>query len=749
MKLHFTAFAFVFCINAEAQNVISQWNFNTPLPPDFILTTGSTVSSMGNGSIRLTGNTGPSNANPFNDGSDNDYFTNGLDNTAWNITKFPAQGTASKTGGIQFTVSSIGFENIQLKFDEKHSNSSANTTVVQYNPDTLNASGWIDFQLNKITASPFSSDWQTHFANLSSIISVNNQPRLGFRIVSAFDPSDGANYISTLNQTAASYSATGGTIRWDMITITGTPTGACSLPTLKGGNVTILNAGNNQITFSFDRGNGDGVLILCREGYAVNSYPLSGTAYAASSIFGSGNQAGTGNYAVYNSTQPGRNTVTVTGLTPSKIYYFAAFEYGAANLCYLQPPLYFHKTTGGTLFKPGELLLMGFDTRIPGSGTGNDKIYISSIVDILPGTQFSLVSSRYEAGAAPNVRTNQWFNSGDYINKDPDVQEFTWTGATIIPAGAIIGIQDKSTETDRYDSVTVNGIYQPLFISDKQKGAFNIPTATTKGEQFYLVQGSFFPSGDFYTDRFNTLFGKPLFGMTLLTNWVPFSTTPVTANTGVAFRESRIPPDILCLNIANTVDAVGAAVYTGPLTNTKRNFKAAFTAPANWLWKVGDATLNITENFTPPYGSEIGQPLTINSTPDGDGSWVGDKNPDWFDCANWEGKYVPDSLLDVFINAPQPFNPIINTTENLEPAILYSNLAHTRNLHINATATLTVTSNSHLGIFNQMTFNLPAGSQVPEQRNTLNLRGKEQTNTGKYMLKVNTPTLKKRRISFH
>jgi hypothetical protein len=587
--------------NTSAQHILSQWNFDTPLPPDFLLTTGATAPSMGTGVIRLIGNTAPSGANPFNDGSDNDYFTNGLDNTAWNITRFPAQATGNKTGGIQFTVNSTGFNNIKLKFDEKHSNSAANTTVVQYNPDTLNTAGWADIQLNKISASPFSADWLTHQVDLSAIPSVNNQPRLGFRIVSAFDPADGANYISTLTQTGATYNATGGTIRWDMITVTGTPAAGCVLPTTQPGSVTILPENGNQVNFSFTRGNGDGVVIFCREGYAVNAYPQAGAAYTASSVFGAGSQVGAANFAVYKSTEPGRNSATVTGLTSGKTYYFAAFEYTAGSLCYLQPPLYFHTSAGGTVFKPGELVLLGFDTRIPGAGTGNDKIYLTNLVDIVPGTQFSMVSSRFEAGAPANVRTNRWYNSGDYINKDPDVQEFTWAGAAPISAGSIISIQDKFAGTDRYDSVSVNNIYQPLFISDKQKGAFNIPTATTKGEQFYLAQGSFYPTGDFYTDRYNVLFGKTLFGMTLLTNWVPFSATPGTANAGIAFRESRIPTDILCLNIANTgADTLGAAVYTGSLTGTKRNLKTSFSSAASWRWKIGDPTLNVSENFFSP-----------------------------------------------------------------------------------------------------------------------------------------------------
>jgi hypothetical protein len=209
-------FLFLFlAIATEAQQILVQWNFDTPLPPDNILTTGSTNASMGSGNTHLIGGTNPSAANPFSSGSDNDFYTNGTDNSGWNITRFPAQGTANMTGGIQFMCSTIGFQNIVLKYDEKHSASAANTTVIQYNPDTLNAGGWINIQTNTITASGFSTDWMTHTFDFSSIPAVNNQPRFGIRVVAAFDPANGSNYISTLNQTAGSYSATGGTIRFD------------------------------------------------------------------------------------------------------------------------------------------------------------------------------------------------------------------------------------------------------------------------------------------------------------------------------------------------------------------------------------------------------------------------------------------------------------------------------------------------------------------------------------------------------
>jgi hypothetical protein len=639
------------------QQVLNLWNFNTAVLPDNNLNTGSQDAFMGGSTAHLVGSASPSSTNPYNEGSDNDYFSTSLDNTGWNIRNFPALGTGNKTAGIFFPCNTTGFQNLIFKYDEKHSNSSPNTTVVQYNPDTLNVNGWVDIQTNSIVALSYATTWFTRIVDFSSIPAVNNQPRFAVRVVAAFDPAVG-NYAATLNQTTASYNPTGGTIRFDMARFTGKPISGCTYPTTQATNPILVTTANNQIDFTFERGNGDSVIIVCREAYAVNEFPHSGMTYAANSQMGLGNQIGSGNFVVYKSNLVGKNSVRVTGLTAGKVYYFSAFEFTNQH-CYKIDPLYFHWSAGSTVFKPGELLYIGFDTNIPGATSGNDKHFITTLVDIKPGTQFNLTSSRYEAGAPPNVRTNKWYNSGDYIYKDMDVQEFTWNGTSTIAAGSIIAFMNKFSSNNVYDSVMINGVYQPLFFSDSKKGGFNIGTATTKGEQIYITQGCYYPIGEVYTDRYNLLFGHVLFGMSIYTDWVPVTATPGTANTGIAYRSSRVPPEIECLHIANLSDTVGLAYYTGLTNGTKRFLKLGVNTSANWKWRVGDSLLNITEQYVTPYSGNIGRPYTITASVNTDGSWTGDADTDWFNCNNWEGNYVPDSRTDVIVNTGAPHYPVI------------------------------------------------------------------------------------------
>lgn len=652
LSLHFVS---------RAQEMLVQWNFNTPLPPDNNLITGSTSPSMGTGSAYLTGGSTPYSINPFDKGSDNDHYSTSRDNTGWNIRNFPAQKTASRTAGIVFACNTSGFQNIIIRLDEKHSYSSPNTTCIQYNPDTLNPAGWITLQVNKIADSTLENEWITRVVDLSAYPDANDQPRFALRVVAAFDPAGDSVYVATGSQQQANYNPSAGTIRFDMVSITGIPISDLELtiPTLQASDASIVSSTDSTIRISFLRGNGDSVIVLCREGYAVNQYPSVFNRYFESNNFGDGSQLGNGNYVVYKSGRTGRQSVTIRGLIPARQYYFAVFEFSSEGI-YKTEPIYFHATAGGTLFEPGELMLIGFDTRVPGLAAGNDKHYVTNLVDIKPGTQFNFTSSRYEAGAPANVKTKRWYNSGDNIYKDMDVLEFYYTGSTVIPAGSIIGIQNKFASSGVYDSVTVNGVFRPEFIPDLKKGGFNVATATAKGEQFYITQGSYFPIGTLYIDRYNILYGRVLFGMTLNTDWVPLSASPGTASSGISYRSSRIPDDISCLHISNLSDTVGAGYFFGTTTGTKRSLKISVNSNTNWKWKRGDTTLNISQAFTSPYAGEIGKPYSIQTSANPDGTWLGTVSNDWFNCANWEGNFVPGANTDVFINAGAPNYPLLN-----------------------------------------------------------------------------------------
>lgn len=194
---------------------ITQWNFDDQ----------TTNPSTGTGTAELIGGTTAT-------------YAGGLPSTGkgWNTATYPAQGTASGTAGTQYNVSTVGWGQINVSWDQRHSNTSANRIRLQY---TLNGTNWVDFvasdanagNINTTTTVTAGFDngryiaddgdkWFNRSANLSSITGANNNPNFAIRIVSEF--ADGSNYAAA--KTTSSY-ATTGTWRFDNVTISGTPAG--------------------------------------------------------------------------------------------------------------------------------------------------------------------------------------------------------------------------------------------------------------------------------------------------------------------------------------------------------------------------------------------------------------------------------------------------------------------------------------------------------------------------------------------
>ncbi|MCF6184930.1 MAG: T9SS type A sorting domain-containing protein, partial [Bacteroidales bacterium] len=116
---------------------------------------------------------------------------------------------------------------------------------------------------------------------------------------------------------------------------------SCTYPTTQASSFSATPS-TTSINVGWTGGNGDAVLVVARDGSAVNQDPADGTTYTANAAFASGTQIGTGNYVVYNGTG---TSVNVTGLTSGNTYYFAIYEYSSTGNCYLTPALTGNSTT--------------------------------------------------------------------------------------------------------------------------------------------------------------------------------------------------------------------------------------------------------------------------------------------------------------------------------------------------------------------------------------------------------------------
>jgi len=175
-------------------DVITQWNFEAQ----------NLVASTGTGTASLVG------------GVTNTFATGfgGTGTFAVNTTNYAAQGSGDRTRGVQFSGSTAGYDSITLAWNERHSNTSANTVAVFATTDGTN---WTEVQVFTFTpaATGTGDTWYQRSVTLSSTYA--NAAGFGFRVLAAFNPG-GSTYLAS--RSTSTYGPTG-TLRFDDVTISG------------------------------------------------------------------------------------------------------------------------------------------------------------------------------------------------------------------------------------------------------------------------------------------------------------------------------------------------------------------------------------------------------------------------------------------------------------------------------------------------------------------------------------------------
>jgi PEP-CTERM motif len=206
------AYAVLALVAAPAHAVVvTQWNFNS-VPPDASTSTGSTAPSIGSGTAALVGGTTAT----FASGVGSTDLA-AADNTGWNTTAYPASG-ADKTAGAKFSVSTVGFNNVVVSWDQRHSNTSSKYVAFQY---TIDGTTFLDVAgaTGLFTAGTGDTWFTGRSVDLTGIAGVANNANFGFRVVSTFGPGN-ASYVAS---TAGSTYGSGGTMRFDMVTVNAAP----------------------------------------------------------------------------------------------------------------------------------------------------------------------------------------------------------------------------------------------------------------------------------------------------------------------------------------------------------------------------------------------------------------------------------------------------------------------------------------------------------------------------------------------
>lgn len=221
MKRKLLAFIFAVPICALAQqSLITHWDFNSALN-DANAATGTNLPVSGTGVFDVVGGATSSFATGYT-GTVVPIEANTSDNSGYNVSSWPAQGTGSKTRGIQINANSTGFSRIGISFWQRLSNTAPNTWVLQYTLDHTGATTggtvvWVDTTTFTFTpqATGTGDTWYHRSVSFAANSNFNNKPNLAFRMVAAFDPTAGT-YLAA--RSTSTFSTTG-TSRFDLVRV--------------------------------------------------------------------------------------------------------------------------------------------------------------------------------------------------------------------------------------------------------------------------------------------------------------------------------------------------------------------------------------------------------------------------------------------------------------------------------------------------------------------------------------------------
>ena len=407
----------------------------------------------------------------------------------------------------------------------------------------------------------------------------------------------------------------------------------------------------------------DEIMVVATDNGSVSATPSGdGSSYIADPSYGNGTEIAPGEYVVYKGTEP---FTTTTNLTNGTTYCFKIFVRKGSDwsdgieICETPQDI--------TEFKPGDLIFVAYDTKTSGydcqQTPSTDVFYILTMVDIKPGTEFGLLNASYEYGAAANERTDVFWSCtstpGEYT---PSRVTLRWNGSNNITKGSIIKVFIPNYGPPTH--VYINGTEET---SNFDLSGSYVNMSETQPDQVWIYQGVL---ADYGTSPhiYSRLFGHILFGLSNMANWVPFDQEVNTP------RTSRLHPDIQCFNLDFDGDVpVNYYKLSATHTGSKRTLLQAIMNENNWE--------QVAQSECDDIPSDIATTTftILNGNPEG--TWIGDADNDWFNCANWEALTVPEKSVDVYIDGNSQQDPVIDVS-NSANAKKFDSTAVCKNLYI-------------------------------------------------------------------
>jgi len=393
----------------------------------------------------------------------------------------------------------------------------------------------------------------------------------------------------------------------------------CTPPTTQSTTLSFTATSNVATTINWAPGNGDHHLVVVQAGGAVNSNPVSGTAYTANTAFGSGTQIGAGNYVVYNGTG---STVTMTGLLPNHTYYVAIYDFFTATDCYQTlNPLTGNVTTAAAVVSVTSDIISG----------GGESATVTSLAASNPagpltsaqGTQIWTLTIRDGGASAPDADALPTIVTGITVVPDPSSinEVFDWSatirsidlfdGATHLAQG-IVTTSPNQIVFGGFTSTAADNGTKTLQIRVSMNCGIGT-TGSLAGQAFDLnvtnltaaVQSSATSS---QLGTFNSVSASAQNVISVVQTQLVFTTQPSNASQNVAMAPAvTVAAEDACGNVATSfngnITITSTGTIGGTLTVAAVNGVATFS---NLVHSVAGAGLTLT--------ATCAGPLSITST---------------------------------------------------------------------------------------------------------------------------------------
>lgn len=258
-----------FLTKSNAQATITSWTYDSLLP-----NTTNPTPDVGTGSSSLVGIT----AAPQSFKGLNSTTGCGKDNLgkAWSLEYFNP-GSSNPGNGVEYKVSTVGYTNIKLSWDQHFTNTAPNTVRLQYT--TNNGTTWTNFTMVNGTNTTICAGsinvngcfetnagdyYRRIIVDFSSITAINNNANFGIRLLASYYQSSGQYRQSNTPSTPATNT---GNWRFDNVNFTGTP------PTTTGavisGTSTVCAGGTGNIKVTINGGTPNYTVVYSPDGGAT------------------------------------------------------------------------------------------------------------------------------------------------------------------------------------------------------------------------------------------------------------------------------------------------------------------------------------------------------------------------------------------------------------------------------------------------------------------------------------------------